>query len=260
MMIFPWQLSLSLGRYVAANRLRGRVRFPLVLMLEPTLRCNLACAGCGRIREERETGGRMLTAEECLAAIDEAGAPVVSVTGGQLLHLRSGTSRAALWIASALSTSAPTASGWRRRWPSSGPAPPGWVVHLDGLAETTTAWRGGGLFGCHPRHSRCQAGGPQVRTTPRSTNRAGRSWRSSSPALAAGVDGLMLPRLATRRSMPTSFSPETRPWPPLPPAGRPSPLPLQPFAGLPRLPGRPAGAVQPWRRHAHGQGLAQPVI
>ena len=80
-MIFPWQLSLSLGRYVAANRLRGRVRFPLVLMLEPTLRCNLACAGCGRIREERETGGRMLTAEECLAAIDEAGAPVVSVTG-----------------------------------------------------------------------------------------------------------------------------------------------------------------------------------
>jgi hopanoid biosynthesis associated radical SAM protein HpnH len=88
-MIFPWQLSLSLARHIASNRLRGRKRFPLVLMLEPTLRCNLSCAGCGRIREAKEVDHRDLTAQECLAAVDEAGAPVVSLTGGEpLLHPR----------------------------------------------------------------------------------------------------------------------------------------------------------------------------
>ncbi len=84
---FSRQLSLSLARYLAANALRGKKRFPLVLMLEPTLRCNLACAGCGRIREYRDVLDRTLSAEECLGAVEEAGAPVVSITGGEpLLH------------------------------------------------------------------------------------------------------------------------------------------------------------------------------
>jgi hopanoid biosynthesis associated radical SAM protein HpnH len=86
-MIFPWQLSLSMARHIARQKLQGRARFPLVLMLEPTLRCNLACAGCGRIREARETGNQELDAQDCLAAVDEAGTPVVSLTGGEpLLH------------------------------------------------------------------------------------------------------------------------------------------------------------------------------
>ncbi len=86
-MIFPWQLSLRLTTYLAGNRLRRRKRFPLVLMLEPTLRCNLACAGCGRIREYRDVLDQMLTADQCLAAVEEAGAPIVSITGGEpLLH------------------------------------------------------------------------------------------------------------------------------------------------------------------------------
>jgi hopanoid biosynthesis associated radical SAM protein HpnH len=56
-------------------------------MLEPTFRCNLACAGCGRIREYRDVLDQMLTADQCLAATEEAGAPVVSITGGEpLLH------------------------------------------------------------------------------------------------------------------------------------------------------------------------------
>jgi hopanoid biosynthesis associated radical SAM protein HpnH len=56
-------------------------------MLEPTFRCNLACAGCGRIREYRDILDQMLSAGECLAAVDESGAPVVSITGGEpLIH------------------------------------------------------------------------------------------------------------------------------------------------------------------------------
>ena len=86
-MAFPLLLSLSMARHVTGNRLRGRRRFPMVLMLEPTFRCNLSCAGCGRIREDRAIGSRMLSLEECLSAVDEAGAPVVSIAGGEpLLH------------------------------------------------------------------------------------------------------------------------------------------------------------------------------
>jgi len=59
----------------------------MVLMLEPIFRCNLACAGCGRIREYRDVLDEVLTVDECLAAVDEAGAPVVCLTGGEpLLH------------------------------------------------------------------------------------------------------------------------------------------------------------------------------
>lgn len=86
-MIFSWQLSWSLAKYILGNKLRGRKRFPLVLMLEPTFRCNLSCEGCGRIREYRDIVDQMLSTNECLAAVDEAGAPVVCITGGEpLLH------------------------------------------------------------------------------------------------------------------------------------------------------------------------------
>lgn len=86
-MVYPWQLSLSLGKYLARNKLQGRKRFPMVLMLEPSFRCNLACAGCGRIREYKDILDQSLTVDECLAAVDESGAPVVSITGGEpLIH------------------------------------------------------------------------------------------------------------------------------------------------------------------------------
>lgn len=84
-MRFPRQLSFSLARYVLANKMRREKRFPLVLMLEPSFRCNLACAGCGRIREYRDILDKSLSVEECLAAVDESGAPVVSITGGEPL-------------------------------------------------------------------------------------------------------------------------------------------------------------------------------
>lgn len=86
-MIFPWQLNARLTGYLANNALRGRRRFPYVLMLEPLFRCNLSCAGCGRIREFGDSLDKTLSREECLAAVEESGAPVVSITGGEpLIH------------------------------------------------------------------------------------------------------------------------------------------------------------------------------
>ncbi len=84
---FSRQLSFSLGKYLLGNKLRGVKRFPLVLMLEPLFRCNLACAGCGRIREYKDILDRTMSLDDCLAAVDAAGAPVVSITGGEPLLL-----------------------------------------------------------------------------------------------------------------------------------------------------------------------------
>ena len=75
------------GGYVLKQRLKGRKRYPLVLMLEPLFRCNLACAGCGKIDYPDKILNQRLSVEDCLAAVDECGAPVVSVVGGEpLLH------------------------------------------------------------------------------------------------------------------------------------------------------------------------------
>jgi len=84
-MRFPLRLSFDLGRYLLKKRLQGKEKFPLVLMLEPTHQCNLSCAGCGRIQEYQESLGQSLTLEECLAAVEECGAPVVTITGGEPL-------------------------------------------------------------------------------------------------------------------------------------------------------------------------------
>jgi hopanoid biosynthesis associated radical SAM protein HpnH len=81
------QQALAVGQYLIAQRLKGRKRFPLVLMLEPLFRCNLACSGCGKIQHPAEILKRNLTPEECFAAVEECGAPVVAIPGGEpLLH------------------------------------------------------------------------------------------------------------------------------------------------------------------------------
>src|SRR5436305_14971830 len=71
--------------YIAKNKLARRKRFPLVLMLEPLHACNLTCTGCGRIREYSSTIKDKLTVQECLESVDEAGAPIVSICGGEPL-------------------------------------------------------------------------------------------------------------------------------------------------------------------------------
>ncbi len=82
-MRFPVQLHWTLMKYIVKNALRGRSRYPFVLMLEPTHLCNLACEGCGKIREFESTIRDMLPLETCLKAVEECGAPIVSICGGE---------------------------------------------------------------------------------------------------------------------------------------------------------------------------------
>ncbi|HEX6839883.1 MAG TPA: adenosyl-hopene transferase HpnH [Stellaceae bacterium] len=86
-MAVPLHQKIRVGAYVAKQRLKGVERYPLVLMLEPLFRCNLACAGCGKIDYPDAILNQRLTVEQCLEAVDECGAPVVSIAGGEpLLH------------------------------------------------------------------------------------------------------------------------------------------------------------------------------
>ncbi|MBI2206591.1 MAG: adenosyl-hopene transferase HpnH [Candidatus Rokubacteria bacterium] len=75
----------TVATYVLGQRLRGRKRYPLVLMLEPLFRCNLACAGCGKIQYPAHVLKRHLSVEDCLRAVDECGTPMVSIPGGEPL-------------------------------------------------------------------------------------------------------------------------------------------------------------------------------
>jgi len=77
----------TVASYVLKQKLQGRKRYPLVLMLEPLFRCNLACAGCGKIQYPAHILKKQLTPEQCFKAVDECGAPMVSIPGGEpLLH------------------------------------------------------------------------------------------------------------------------------------------------------------------------------
>lgn len=77
----------TVATYVLGRKLRGVRQYPLVLMLEPLFRCNLACAGCGKIQYPAEILRKQLTPEECFRAVEECGAPMVSIPGGEpLLH------------------------------------------------------------------------------------------------------------------------------------------------------------------------------
>src|SRR6516225_6728319 len=82
-MRFPLSLTTAMVGYIAKNKVIRKHRFPMVLMLEPLHACNLTCTGCGRIREYESTIKQKLTVQECLDAVDECGAPVVSICGGE---------------------------------------------------------------------------------------------------------------------------------------------------------------------------------
>jgi hopanoid biosynthesis associated radical SAM protein HpnH len=83
-MRFPLPMTTTIAKYVARKRFVERAeKFPMVLMLEPLHACNLTCTGCGRIREYESTIKQKLSIQECLDAVDECGAPVVSICGGE---------------------------------------------------------------------------------------------------------------------------------------------------------------------------------
>ena len=86
-MAIPFHREMRIGAYILKQKLKGRKRYPLVLMLEPLFRCNLACTGCGKIDYPDAILNRRLSVKECLDAADECGAPMVAIPGGEpLIH------------------------------------------------------------------------------------------------------------------------------------------------------------------------------
>ncbi|MGA8292413.1 MAG: adenosyl-hopene transferase HpnH [Rhodoplanes sp.] len=86
-MAISFYKQLRIGAYVLKQKLLGRKRYPLVLMLEPLFRCNLACAGCGKIDYPEAILNQRLSMKDCLDAVDECGAPMVAIPGGEpLIH------------------------------------------------------------------------------------------------------------------------------------------------------------------------------
>ncbi len=86
-MNMPRKQVMRIGTYLMSRRLRGDSRFPLLVELEPLFACNLACAGCGKIQQPRAVLRRRMPVEQALAAVEESGAPMVSIAGGEpLMH------------------------------------------------------------------------------------------------------------------------------------------------------------------------------
>ena len=86
-MATPLRQTIQVGKYVVGQQLRRTERYPLVLMLEPLLQCNLECAGCGKIQHPTDILRRRLTPQQCWDAVEECGAPVVAIAGGEpLIH------------------------------------------------------------------------------------------------------------------------------------------------------------------------------
>ncbi|MFL5031538.1 MAG: adenosyl-hopene transferase HpnH [Xanthobacteraceae bacterium] len=83
----PLRYVAKIGGYILKQHLTGRKRYPLVMMMEPLFRCNLACAGCGKIDYPDAILNRRMSVQECLEAVDECGAPMVAIPGGEpLIH------------------------------------------------------------------------------------------------------------------------------------------------------------------------------
>ncbi|MDN5751949.1 MAG: adenosyl-hopene transferase HpnH [Nitrosospira sp.] len=83
----PLRQQIAVGSYLIKQKLKGVKKYPLVLMLEPLFRCNLACAGCGKIDYPDDVLDQRLSFEQCMQAVDECGAPMVSIPGGEpLIH------------------------------------------------------------------------------------------------------------------------------------------------------------------------------
>ena len=133
----PLRQKLQVGWHLLRNRLRGVERFAVVLELEPLYQCNLACAGCGKIQHPDDILARRLTVEQCVAAVEECGAPVVSLAGGEpLAHREIHEIAAALVARRKYVYLCTNALLMKRKLDLFRPSPYfAWMVHIDGLRE-----------------------------------------------------------------------------------------------------------------------------
>src|SRR5579862_6325364 len=86
-MAMPLHLSVKLGTYLMKQKIKRVEKYPLILELEPLFACNLKCAGCGKIQQPHTLLKQRMPVEQAVAAVEECGAPVVSIAGGEpLMH------------------------------------------------------------------------------------------------------------------------------------------------------------------------------
>src|SRR6201995_3882856 len=86
-MAVPFRQSIRIGRYLATQTIKRKKYFPLIVELEPLFQCNLACAGCGKIQQPDHVLKMRMPVEQAIAAVEECGAPMVSIAGGEpLMH------------------------------------------------------------------------------------------------------------------------------------------------------------------------------
>ena len=136
-MAVPMRQAVKVGAYVARQRLRKNEKFALVLQLEPLYQCNLACAGCGKIQHTNEILSRRLTVQQCIDAVEECGAPMVSIAGGEpLVHKEINKIVEALVERKRFVYLCTNAILMPRRMGRFEPSPYfSWAVHIDGLRE-----------------------------------------------------------------------------------------------------------------------------
>ncbi len=136
-MRIPYFREAKIAAYLLKQRLAGRERYPLVLMLEPLFRCNLACAGCGKIDYPDIILNQRLSVDECLAAVDECGAPVVAIPGGEpLIHKEIGEIVAGIVARKKFVSLCTNALLLEKKLHLFKPSPYLYItVHLDGLRE-----------------------------------------------------------------------------------------------------------------------------
>jgi hopanoid biosynthesis associated radical SAM protein HpnH len=134
---FPIGQSLKIGAHVAKQKLRGNDKFALVLELEPLYQCNLACAGCGKIQHPDHVLQRRLSVQQCVDAVEECGAPVVSIAGGEpLVHKEIDRIVEALTARKKYVFLCTNALLMRKKLDQFTPSPYfAWMVHIDGTKE-----------------------------------------------------------------------------------------------------------------------------
>jgi hopanoid biosynthesis associated radical SAM protein HpnH len=136
-MAVPFLKEMRIGAYLMKQKLKGNKRYPLVLMLEPLFRCNLACIGCGKIDYPDEILNKRMSVQECLDAVDECGAPVVAIPGGEpLIHKEIGEIVEGIVARKKFVSLCTNALLLEKRLHVLKPSPYLFIsVHLDGLRE-----------------------------------------------------------------------------------------------------------------------------
>jgi hopanoid biosynthesis associated radical SAM protein HpnH len=133
----PLRQSVRVGAYLARQRLRKREKFPLIVELEPLFQCNLECAGCGKIQHPDHVLKRRMPVDQAIGAIEESGAPMVSIAGGEpLIHPEIDTIVSELMKRKRFVYLCTNALLMERKLDLFKPSPYfSWAVHLDGLKE-----------------------------------------------------------------------------------------------------------------------------